>query len=105
LGTLSVSQQTEVLENSEGVRHGGYKCLLLVSSHLGELSIRARGEQHAAILLYDLVDDEHDHWRNFVAAVDDTTAVLDSCRLKHKRRAYLTVHSRRSIHKGREEGE
>jgi len=44
------------------------------------------------IFLYDFVDDEHDR----SVAVDDTTAVLDSCSLKH-RRAYFTEYGRQSI--------
>jgi hypothetical protein len=44
------------------------------------------------------------NWRGVAAAVDDTTADLDSCSLKHRRRAYFTAYARRSIRQGREEG-
>jgi hypothetical protein len=43
-------------------------------------------------------------WRSAAAAVDDTTAVLDSCSLKHRRRVYFTVYARRPVGQGREEG-
>jgi hypothetical protein len=42
--------------------------------------------------------------RSVAAAVDDTTAVLDSCSLKYGRRTYFTAYARRSIGQGREEG-
>jgi hypothetical protein len=55
-----------------------------------ELSIQDRP---AAIVLYDLVDDKYDRVVNqsTVAAVDDTTAVLDSCSLKHGSRVSPSV--------------
>jgi hypothetical protein len=40
-------------------------------------------------------------WRSVAAAVDDTTAVLDSCSLKHRRRAYT---HRPTVRQGGERG-
>ena len=82
----------------------------LVSSRPEESSIQANWRAACGDLPlrgYDLFDDEHGpvtNWRSVAAAVDDTTAVLDSCSLKHRRRAYFTVYARRSIRQGREEG-
>jgi hypothetical protein len=44
------------------------------------------------------------NWRSVAAAMEDTTAVLDPCNLKHRRKAYFTVYSRRQIRQGRKEG-
>jgi hypothetical protein len=32
------------------------------------------------------------NWHSVAATVDDTTAVLDSCSLKYRRRAYFTAY-------------
>jgi hypothetical protein len=44
------------------------------------------------------------NWRSVAATVDDITAVLDSCSLKHRRRAYFAAYARQSIRQEREEG-
>jgi hypothetical protein len=56
--TLSITQQTKVLEDSEGVTRGGTErlCRPVRKSYRFKLI----GEQHAAIFLYDPVDNEHD---------------------------------------------
>ena len=39
-------------------------------------------DEHAAIFLYDLVDDDMANWRSVAALVGNTTAVLNLCSLK-----------------------
>ncbi|KAF8488808.1 hypothetical protein F5888DRAFT_1638989 [Russula emetica] len=58
LRVLSVTQQTKVLEDSEGVTHGRGErlCRPIRKSYRFKLI----SKQHAVIFLYDLVDDEHD---------------------------------------------
>jgi hypothetical protein len=56
-----------------------------------------------AILLYELAETNMTSWRSVTAAVDDTTAVLDSFSLKN-RRTYLVAYAGRTIRQGREEG-
>jgi hypothetical protein len=88
---LSVTPQTKVLEDSEGVAGGGTGAL--VSSRLEELSIQAR----------TLSTTNMTSRQSVTAAVDDTTAIQDSCDLNHKRRAYFTADTRRSIRQRRED--
>src|SRR6266576_3942135 len=95
---LSVTQQTKVLEDSEGLCHPVRK------SHRFKLI----GEHHVAIFVYDLVDDQHasDQLAQFCrrGGRHHGRPTVDSCSLKHKRGAYFTAHGRRSISQGREEG-
>jgi hypothetical protein len=57
LRTLHATQQTEVLEDNKRVAGGGIErlCRSVSKSH----RLKLISEQHAAIFLYDLVDDEH----------------------------------------------
>jgi hypothetical protein len=59
LRTLSVTQQTEVLEDNNHVA-GGAGIKHLCCSVWRSYRFKLISEQHAAIFLYDLVDDEHD---------------------------------------------
>jgi len=57
LRTLSVTQQAKVLEDGKGITRGGTErlCRSVWKSYRFELV----GEKHAAVFLYDLVDNEH----------------------------------------------
>ena len=57
-----------------------------------------------AILLYDLAEINMTSWRSVTAAVDDTTAVLDSFSLKNRRTYLIVYFAGRTIRQGREEG-
>jgi len=102
LRTITVTQQKEVLEDNKRVAGGGTKRLC---GHVRKsFRFKLIDVQHAAIVLYDIVVDEHEQCRSVAAAVEDTTAVLNSCSLKHRKRAYYIAYARWSIRQGREDG-
>ena len=77
LRTLSITKQKVVLEDSKRVARGSTErlCYPIPKNYRFRL----------------ISDDNMTTWRNVAATVDDSTAVRDSCNLKHRRRAYFTA--------------
>ena len=105
VGTLPISSRENAPRYPADRRPGRYSRKRVVRSGTDRLCCTVRksyrfkliGEQHAAVFLYNLVDDEHDQLAQCRRRRGrDTTTVLDSCRLKYRRRAGPSVKRRGS---------
>jgi hypothetical protein len=98
LQTLSITQQTEVLEDNNHIM-GGDGIKHLCRSVWRSYRFKLISEQHAAIFLYDPVDDEH----------DQLAQCRHRCGQHHSGPRFMQLEIQKeglfySIHQGREEG-
>jgi hypothetical protein len=73
-----------------GVGHAFWPLFLHISAHICGRGVSVSSTQQSSSTILSTMN--MTNWHSVATAVDDTTAVLDSCSLKYRRRAYFTAY-------------